>query len=227
MKPSVLPEVVNTSAITTRSHQPVSPQAKSEKKALKKARARERKAGHEELDRALAELSVQYVSHHLESHPAVSLIGSSTIRYPELKRTSTVTSGVSTQNTLSSILSVSLSHLDCEAELRRFFGSKVISASKATEGSSPGAPLRRKSGRQRSYLAHAQPAWWAPRMHEGLSVAPLSKDQLDDKLRRQSWEPIDSEKWWTIEYSKKYKAVTMAFMKIVVSGGERCMLDGN
>lgn len=36
-------------------------QPKNEKKALKKAKARERKAGRDEFDQALAELSVKYV----------------------------------------------------------------------------------------------------------------------------------------------------------------------
>jgi hypothetical protein len=55
------PVVAHPKPAPTRTHQPIPPQVKNEKKALKKARAREKKAGHEELNRALAELSVQYV----------------------------------------------------------------------------------------------------------------------------------------------------------------------
>jgi hypothetical protein len=38
----------------------VSPQVKASKKATKKAKAREKKAGNAELDQALAELSLKY-----------------------------------------------------------------------------------------------------------------------------------------------------------------------
>jgi hypothetical protein len=133
-----------------------------------------------------------------------------------LKRSATTTANVTVQHTLPSLLSVSLSHLDSEAEMRKFFGSKVIAASRsAVAGSS-----RRRPATQRSYLAHVQAGWSAPRMHEGLSISQLTREELTGKLIRHSWDPIEDEKWWRVEYSKKYKSATMSFMKTVASGGE-------
>ena len=50
-------------------------------------------------------------------------------RYPDLKRTGEDTEPIdpgSVQRKLNELLSVSLTHLDSEAELRRFFGSKIV-----------------------------------------------------------------------------------------------------
>ncbi|KAJ7367483.1 hypothetical protein DFH08DRAFT_678025, partial [Mycena albidolilacea] len=56
---------------------------------------------------------------------------------------------------------------------------------------------------------------------EGLSLRALSDEELNDKLAHHaSWDPARDEKWWTVEFTKKqYKSVTLAFMKIVYSGG--------
>lgn len=54
------PEVETTPSKPQRSSTPVTlPIAKNEKKALKKAKAKEKKAGNDELDEALAELSLR------------------------------------------------------------------------------------------------------------------------------------------------------------------------
>jgi len=52
--------VKDSAKSTPRTSTPVAP-VRNEKKALKKARAREKKAANDELDKALAELSIQYV----------------------------------------------------------------------------------------------------------------------------------------------------------------------
>jgi hypothetical protein len=114
---------------------------------------------------------------------------------------------------LADLLSVSLRHLDGEAEMRKFFGSKVVQATKAGESSN-----RKKIPAVRSNLTRPQPSWWAAKGREGLSLRPLLDDEVDAKLKRHAWKPIQ-EKWWTVEYSKKYKSMTKAFMEIVLSGG--------
>ncbi|KAJ7705831.1 transcriptional repressor TCF25-domain-containing protein [Mycena olivaceomarginata] len=155
---------------------PRPPVVKNEKKAAKKAKARERKADKDEFDQALAELSV---------------------KYPELQD---VASGsnetAATSASLASLLSVSLANLDSEAEMRKFFGARVIQANKSgTSGSA------RRQTAQRSNLTR-----------------PARLLELDDKLAHHAWDPARDEKWWTVEYTKKYKSVTLAFMKIVYSG---------
>uniref|UniRef100_P9WEI3 Probable transcription factor claV n=1 Tax=Ampulloclitocybe clavipes TaxID=56467 RepID=CLAV_AMPCV len=141
---------------------PVHP--KNEKKATKKAKAREKKAGKDELDKALAELSVN------------------------------------------------------EAEMRKFFGAKVVQANKSTSAGASGSSSRRKPGVLRSNLTHPQPSWWAAKQREGLSIRVLTESETEAKMERQKWDTNEEEKWWTVEYSKKYKSMTMAFMQTVMSG---------
>ncbi|KAJ7916300.1 transcriptional repressor TCF25-domain-containing protein [Mycena leptocephala] len=85
------------------------PVVKNEKKAAKKAKARERKAGKDEFDQALAELSVKY--------PELQNVASS----------SSAEAAASSSTSLASLLSVSLANLDSEAEMRKFFGARVRS----------------------------------------------------------------------------------------------------
>ena len=67
----------------------------------------------DDVDKALAELS---------------------LKYPDLKQQLASSTGPAsspaTARSLAALLSVSVQHLDSEAELRKFFGSKVISAAK-------------------------------------------------------------------------------------------------
>lgn len=103
--------------------------------------------------------------------------------------------------------------------MKKFFGAKVVAASKATSGTrnSP----RRQVGAQRSHLTRPGPEWWSAKQREGLSIRQLSHDEVSGKCQRLGWEQnaIEGERWWTVDYSKKYKGVTMAFIQIVMSGG--------
>ncbi|KAJ6544301.1 transcriptional repressor TCF25-domain-containing protein [Mycena capillaripes] len=175
------------------SEPPRTPPVKNEKKAAKKAKARERKAGKDEFDQALAELS---------------------IKYPELQNiASSSGEAASSSTSLASLLSVSLAHLDSEAEMRKFFGARVIQANKTgSSGSS------RRQTAQRSNLTRPPAVWFQTAPREGLSLRALSDEELDAKLARHAWDPARDEKWWTVEYSKKYKSVTLAFMTVVYSG---------
>ncbi|KAF9530905.1 transcriptional repressor TCF25-domain-containing protein [Crepidotus variabilis] len=173
----------------------VPPPPKNEKKAAKKARAKESKAANETLDQVLAELSVQY---------------------PASQR---VSQSVTGKDALGDLFSVSLQHLDSEAEMKRFFGSKVVQASKAGESSKG-----RKAPTVKSHLTRPQPTWWAAKGREGLSLRQYTDDEVNAKLSRNSWSPIQ-EKWWTVEYSKRYKSVTKAFMGAVMAGDPQALFD--
>ncbi|KAF8623167.1 hypothetical protein AX17_007523 [Amanita inopinata Kibby_2008] len=172
---------------------------KSEKRALKKAKAKEKKAALDELDQALAELSIKYPEAHKSSMSSAD------------------------SQSFSKLLSVSLAHLDSEAELRRFFGAKVIQANKTSSGSgdaSAGAGGRRRQqgGGLRSNLTKPKPTWWAARQREGLSIRAYGQEEVREKMERLGLEEVGEEKWWTVEYSKKYKSMTRAFMRTVMSG---------
>ncbi|KAJ7201070.1 transcriptional repressor TCF25-domain-containing protein [Mycena pura] len=169
------------------------PAVKNEKKAAKKAKARERKADNDDFDQALAALS---------------------IKYPELQNVANQSrEGARVSTSLASLLSVSVANLDSEAEMRKFFGARVVQANKSgASGSS------RRQTTQRSYLTRPPATWFRAAPREGLSLRALTDDEIDVKAARHSWDRSQDEKWWTVEYSKKYKSVTLAFMTVVYSG---------
>ncbi|PIL36484.1 hypothetical protein GSI_00173 [Ganoderma sinense ZZ0214-1] len=83
-----------------------------------------------------------------------------------------------------------LQHLDSEMELRKFFGSKVISAAK---GSSSSASTR-QSVPTRSNLTRPQASWWPAQFREGLSVRQLTDEEVSEGLRRHLRQPLHGEK---------------------------------
>lgn len=137
-------------------------------------------------------------------------------RYPEAHKTSM--SSADSQS-LAKLLAVSLGYLDSKAELRKFFGSKVVQATKAS--SSSGGRRQGTPAVLRSNLTKPKPTWWAARQREGLSVRAYTDEEVREKLDRHEWDVVGEEKWWTVEYSKKYKSMTKAFMSTVMSGGMR------
>ena len=172
--------------------------SKKERKAMKKQKAKEKQKDEmDDVDKALAELS---------------------LKYPDIKQqlnASGPTGSPATARSLATLLAVSLTHLDSEAELRKFFGSKVISAAKGSASSSS----TRQTVAQRSNLTRPQPTWWPSQFREGLSVRQLTDGEVEETLRRHVRQPLHGEKIWTVEYSKKYRAVTFDFMRTVMSGG--------
>ncbi|KAF6754099.1 transcriptional repressor TCF25-domain-containing protein [Ephemerocybe angulata] len=182
------------------SHTPkATPTPAASKKALKKAKAKEKKAANDELDQALAELSLKYGKS--QSMAQVTVTG----------------------QTFADLLSVSVQHLDSEAEMRKFFGSKVVTANK--DSGSQGGPSRRKAPAVRSQLTRPQPTWWSAKGREGLSIRALSDEEVDAKLKSHGWEPMPQERWWTVEYSKRYKSLTKVFMGTVLSGDPQGFWD--
>ncbi|KAI5830065.1 DUF654-domain-containing protein [Schizophyllum commune Tattone D] len=170
----------------------------SAKKAAKRAKQKEKKSGKDDVERALAELSLQYPS----LNDAASALSSST----SASRTS--------MDALARLLTVSPAHLDPDAEMRKFFGAKVVQANREKGAASP----RRAGGTEKSNLTRPQPGWWPAKMREGLTTRQLTQEELDAQRQRHGWAPLGEERWWTVEYSKKYKAVTKAFMRVVMAG---------
>lgn len=115
------------------------------------------------------------------------------------------------------LLSVSLSHLNPDAEMRRFFGAKVVTASRNEGGSSSRA--RRQPTVQRSNLTRPRSDWWPAKLREGLTLRPLTDSEVAASASLAPWDH-NGEKYWTVEYSKKYKGATHEFMQTVLSGGE-------
>ncbi|KAF8990102.1 transcriptional repressor TCF25-domain-containing protein [Cyathus striatus] len=188
--------------------------SKSERKALKKARAKEKQkeAAEDEVDKALKELGVSVPT----ASPAAAHASSST------------------GTTLPALLSVSLQHLDADAELRKFFGSRVVQSSSAAETSTnfsrrQAAALKAQKASIKSNLTKPKPGWWNARGREGLSLRLLTHEEVEARKARRAWTVGDggdeSDRWWTVEYSKKYKAFTKRFMATVLSGDPQGFWD--
>ena len=52
-------------------------------------------------------------------------------------------------------------------------------------------------------------------MREGLSMTELSVEESDGKS---GWSEDGEERWWSVEYSKRYKGITRTFMSLVRIG---------
>lgn len=58
------------------------------------------------------------------------------------------------------------------------------------------------------------------KQREGLSSRPLTSNEVQQKVADRN-SPAAGDKWWTVEYSKRYKGVTKTFMQAVMTGGSR------
>ncbi|EJD00754.1 DUF654-domain-containing protein [Fomitiporia mediterranea MF3/22] len=190
-------EILNVGAATS---PPISPQPQQAKAKKDAGKGKGKVDDGDELDKALAELSVKYPD---LQHVAQSARGGSSAQSFSVK-----------QNAL---LAVSLAHLDSEAEMRRFFGSKVISASRAQDKQPRGARAAVKG--LKSNLTKPQATWWSASQREGLSIRPLTESEVKDKADRSKIQIQEKgERWWTVGYSKRYRNVTKAFISAVLSG---------
>jgi hypothetical protein len=186
-----------TQSVTDQTAQ--SPSRSSAPKKSKKKKAQVQKPGDsQDIDKVLAELS-------LGPHGPQPLTGGAS------------SSGPSSHKRFISLLSISPQHLDGELEMRKFFGSKIVVSSKNASRTTS----KRVNAAHRSTLTNPKPNWWPAQLREGLSVRHLTPDEREDKLFRYGWSAGPEEVWWTVEYGKKYRAITMAFMQIVMSGGKQ------
>lgn len=147
---------------------------------------------------------------------------SSMQRYPELQSVAASSSSTTRNASLVSLLSVSVSNLDAEAEMRKFFGARAVIAAKSSETSSSGGSKKRRgialTQTQRSQLTRPHPSWSMIKQREGLSSRPLTDEEVQQKITDRN-SSAAGDKWWTVEYSKRYKGVTKTFIHAVSSGG--------
>ena len=173
-----------------------SPRSSTPKKSRKQKAKAAQPSDSQDFDKVLAELS-------LESHGLQPVVGGTSDPGPSLYKR------------FVALLCISPQHLDGELEMRRFFGSKIIVSSKTTSRTAS----KRVNVANRSTLTNPKPNWWPAQLREGLSIRQLTPDECEDKIFRYGWSDRPEEVWWTVEYGKKYRAITMAFMQTVMSGG--------
>ena len=172
------------------------PRSNTPKKSRKQKAKAAQSGDSQDFDKVLAELS-------LESRGLQSVAGGTSHPGPSLYKR------------FAALLCISPQHLDGELEMRRFFGSKIIVSSKTTSRSAS----KRVGVAHRSTLTNPNPNWWPAQLREGLSIRQLTPDEREDKMFRYGWSERPEEVWWTVEYGKKYRAITMAFIQTVMSGG--------
>lgn len=101
-------------------------------KKEEKGKGKTSKDDGDEVDKALAELSLKSITFYYQACTVCSMI--SLCRYPDLQdvarsvKSGENTAGRSTAEQQNALLAVSLPHLDSEAEMRKFFGAKVVRA---------------------------------------------------------------------------------------------------
>ncbi|QRW16206.1 Transcriptional repressor TCF25 [Rhizoctonia solani] len=144
------------------------------------------KSGKDEIDLALEELA--------EKLPHLQTSG---------KKAQHVNEGLAsaTSQALFSLLGASLKDFDSEAEMRRFFGSKVVNSAK---------PSQRVSKVSRSHLTRPTQQWGLAGTPHGISMVPL-----DDYERRRKGYTRGGEKWWNVEHSVDYKRTQLKFLNCV------------
>ncbi|KAI5117523.1 hypothetical protein M0805_009531 [Coniferiporia weirii] len=147
----------------------------------------------DDLDKALAELSVKY--------PDLRHVANSS-------KAGTSADAQSVAEKHNVLLAVSLPNLDSEAEMRKFFGAKVVKQPRGARAAIQGL---------KSNLTKPQPTWWSASQREGLSIRPLTLKELENK-ENGFLKGARADRWWTIEYSKRYRNVTKAFVGAVMSG---------
>lgn len=116
---------------------------------------------------------------------------------------------ISTENPSSrGLLSVSTKHLDSDAELRRFFGSKVVNSGKTSS-------KQHRNVAFRSQITHPPSTWIMQRTSQGLAMRQLEPSEARTKIGTQT-----GDKWWTVDHSSSYKEVQLQFLQTVQIGGQ-------
>lgn len=104
--------------------------------------------------------------------------------------------------------------------MRKFFGSKVVAAEKASGSGPTNAQARRQQASMRSSLTRPQAGWWPASQRQGLASRVLSEDELAERRNRHHWDSdTPGERVWTVDYSRKYRGLTKTFIQMVLSGG--------
>ncbi|BEI81465.1 hypothetical protein CcaverHIS002_0206250 [Cutaneotrichosporon cavernicola] len=153
--------------------------------------------GMDEVDRALAELKLKYGEDPTPTGPAQE------------------DSAPRSVMAFRSLLSIEPKNLDADAELRRFFGSKIIAAATPTGGNRRHAAALAKV---RYVLAKPKPTYPPPISLAGLNMRELSAEEVEDLYDRRGWLQADpGEKWYSFEHSPAWREIERQFLGAVQS----------
>ncbi|TYJ53218.1 hypothetical protein B9479_006141 [Cryptococcus floricola] len=174
---------------------------KNNKKKKKKAKAPDPFAGLDEVDRALAELRLRYGEDQVAEGSSMGAEGPGDFRGHLAFR---------------NLLSVDPKNLDADAELRRFFGSKVI-ASSAQPNKHRGGP----SAKLRYTISKPKSQYPPANSLAGLVMREMTAEEVEETCDRRDRDLVDKgENWFTFEHIGVWREVERQFMGAVRSHGE-------
>lgn len=219
-KVAPLPNVASTSISAADSGTAPPTMSKQERKALKKQRAKER-IEKDDIDRALEELAItcatlslylryNYIHHISCSDPSMRAAHERNIASKGKGPTPPAA------REWHALLTLAPSNLDPDSEMRKYFGTKVVAQAKAESSASGSGPTRKPQAPDRTQLTRPRATWWPGRMRDGLNMAQLDLEESEGKS---GWSEDGEERWWSVEYSRRYKGITRTFMSLVKIGG--------
>ncbi|KAL7413126.1 transcriptional repressor TCF25-domain-containing protein [Mrakia frigida] len=164
--------------------------------------------GMDELDRALLEIKAKFGD---LDQPATS---TSTSSQP-------AESTSSSSYALRTLLSVDLKNLDADAELRKFFGSKVVGNAASSSSSSSG----KRGTLLKTHLAKPRGNWPPPNTFLGLGMRELTEGEVKEKRRGMGSKGLkdkedgsgSAERWWTFEHGGGWREAERQFLGAVGS----------
>ncbi|KLT44840.1 DUF654-domain-containing protein [Cutaneotrichosporon oleaginosum] len=152
----------------------------------------------DEVDRALAELKLKYGEDPVPSQPPAH-----------------EAAAPRSAMAFRSLLSIDPKNLDADAELRRFFGSKVIAGATPTGSEKRYAATLSK---MRYLLAKPKRTYPPPISLAGLNMREMDEAAVNDVYDRRGWEQTDpGEKWYTFEHSPAWREIERQFLGAVRS----------
>ncbi|OCF31778.1 cytoplasmic protein [Kwoniella heveanensis BCC8398] len=158
-------------------------------------------AGLDEVDRALAELKLQY--------------GEDKDAQAGPSRTAESAGEARSTMAFRNLLSVDPKNLDADAELRRFFGSKVITSSAQ---SGPNKHRPGPSAKLRYTISKPKPTYPPATSLAGLIMREMIDTEVDELYERRERQRVDKgEKWFTFEHAGAWREIERQFMGAVRS----------
>ena len=162
-------------------------------------------------------------------------------KYPQssshqAENASNINKYTSTSTKLKSLLDVDYKHLDASLEMKKMFGSKVISAAQSSShlGANRGRYNQRtqqllQRALPRSHLSNFKPTW-PPPTHaklDGIEMRQLTKEEMNEGWRNRHKIPNDIHlsgngndgcgNWWTFEHAPQYRSVQHQFLQATTS----------
>jgi hypothetical protein len=126
-----------------------------------------------------------------------------------------------------SLLAVDPKSLDPDAELKRFFGAKVVNSAQQSTGSKEARYAKvfeKHISRMRILFAKPKMTWPITSSFGGLGMSALDENEINDirEVHQHAQEMSGAnEKWFTFEHDGGYRQIQLQFLGAIRSHGQR------